>query len=71
MDNDLKWATFNFKFNLTLDEAKAVIEKPKSRDAQKLKKYFQSILQSACQKYLEKQNEDVKNCKVDMPKRLT
>lgn len=59
----------SFAFNITRDEAKAVLNKPKSLVARKLKKYMVSILKAAAEKMLAtKEDEEVKNCKLEVEK---
>lgn len=59
----------SFAFNITRDEAKAVLDKPKSLVARKLKKFMIAILKAGAEKMLaSKEDEEVKNCKLKVEK---
>ena len=63
----LEVGRLSFAFPITRDEADAVINKPKSLVARKLKKYMYSILKAGAKKMLETStDEEVKNCKLDI-----
>lgn len=63
----LEIGTLSFKFPITRDEADAVINRPRSQVARKLKKYMYSILKAGAKKMLElKEGEEVKNCKLSV-----
>lgn len=57
----------SFAFPITRDEADAVINRPKSLVARKLKKFMVSILKAGAKKMLEsKTDENVTNCKLSL-----
>jgi hypothetical protein len=63
----LEVGTITFSFPITRDEADAVLNKPKSTLAKKLRRYMMAILKAGATKMLEtKQEEEVKNCKLDI-----
>lgn len=60
-----------FSFTMTRDEAEAVIYKPKSVVARKLRRYMYAILKSASQKFVDsKKDEIVKECKLNIDESL-
>lgn len=59
----------SFAFNITRDEAEAVVHRSKSLVARKLRKYMLSILKAGAEKMLaSKKDEEVKNCKLEVEK---
>lgn len=55
----------SFRFPITRDEAEAIVNKPKSQVARKLKTYVRKILEAGAKKMLEsKPEEDVKECNI-------
>lgn len=55
----------SFRFPITRDEAEAIVNKPKSQVARKLKTYMRKVLEAGAKKMLEtKPDKEVKNCKV-------
>lgn len=55
----------SFRFPITRNEAEAIVNKPKSQVARKLKTYMRKVLEAGAKKMLEsKPEEEVKNCKV-------
>lgn len=61
----------NFSFQFTRDEAEAYIKKPKGQIARKLRKYMCRIFEVAAKKMLDtKPDENINNCKLDIPEDL-
>lgn len=55
----------SFRFPITRDEADAIVNKPKSQVARKLKTYMRKVLEAGAKKMLEtKPEEDVKECNI-------
>ena len=62
---EVEVAAIHFAFTITMDEAKALIEKPKSQIACKLKQYIVKVLNAGAKKMLETEGEEtVTDCKV-------
>lgn len=57
----------SFRFPITRDEAEAIVNKPKSQVARKLKTYMRKVLEAGAKKMLETNpEEEVNNCKVEI-----
>lgn len=64
---EVEVAAIHFAFTITMDEAKALIEKPKSQVARKLKQYVIKVLNAGAKKMIETEGEEtVTDCKVSV-----
>lgn len=57
----------SFKFPITRDEANAIVNKPKSQVARKLKTYIRRVLEAGAKKMLETTpEENVSKCNIEI-----